>query len=152
MAGRKKGRPPKRLCNEEAATILAYAKRHGAAKAAMQYGVSKRTIQRYRTRLKSGTDQDLADLVAQKEAEVARRNSDELSDTFHAVLREVRLRLKSMSHAEVTSALATVGELQVAILVLNDGEDERAPIDWEGPAAPAGARREPSPEESAAIH
>jgi hypothetical protein len=112
---------------ERVAEILVDAYAIGDGPAARKWMTSKRTIQRYRARVK--TDADLAALVLQKRGET----EEELSVLRVQFLRralvvlERKIKKRSATVHEVAGAVKIVGELHQVAEVLDAGDDEPDP-------------------------
>lgn len=148
MTGHKadrKGRRPKATDPEEIAQILEYARIHDTAEAAEKYGVSVRTIRRWRSKVRSGDSPDVAALVTAQRKETYRRSADLICDTVDQLLRELQLRKEKLSNDELISAVEKVGQLRVQRDALNP-HVEPAHADQPDEGAEAGGGTDPERE------
>jgi hypothetical protein len=158
-------RKPKALEPDEMAEILAYAQLQGLKSAGERYGISERTIGRWRKDLKEGRRPELSKLVDLQRAEAATLRKDRIGETLDLMLVELQSRRTSMTPSELIDAVEKVGELRVTRDVFSpdgqsttkDQQDPR-PDTGAGPAAsgtirPTGSRGSPEPvEPPARVH
>jgi len=124
---------------DRAALILVDAMALGDRSASRKWGVSTRTVERYRARMSS--DPALADLVREKK----RGTERELAEMRIAFMREalsvLSEKIRSANVRSVAGALKIVGELHQTSMVIEgpvesaDPEDPSAPEDGGGNAA-----------------
>lgn len=127
-------RPRKAIDPAEVATILAYGDRHGDKAAAAKFGVSHRTLQRYRAAVREGKAPELAKLVTDQKAAAIERCQDLLTETYEAVLRRLQVVLPNATPREVIGAAKIIGELHMTRSAL-EGDDEQPGSDGPGEAA-----------------
>jgi hypothetical protein len=129
-----KKRPPKSRKaisdNAEMAVILSHAATFGVTAAAKQFGLNRRTIQRYQAEVKAGNNPELSRLIASEKERAHQRNRDKMNRALDALLDRV---IELAPTAELTQAIAGVekiGELSSAMKVMGvkpDLEGEEAP-------------------------
>lgn len=141
MAKPKRGRPPKPIDDHELSIILTYARRHGTKSASERFDVSDRTIQRRMAAMREGKLPVVAKLVDEREAQSLERCASVLDETYEHLLQELQSRAKTATTSELIEAVRTVGELQVSIKVLTDGEDEPEQVDRQGASSASAAGR-----------
>lgn len=134
MATRK--RPRKAIDQTELATILSFAELHGDKRAAAEFGVSQRTLQRHRVAIREGRAPQLAALVAQRKSQSLERCADLLTDTYEAALRRLKDVLPEAKVSEVISATQMLGELHIGRKALLGSDEGRPQADPEGPGSP----------------
>lgn len=118
------GRPPKRIDQQELATILSFGDLHGDKAAAERFGVSLRTIQRRRAALRNGDDAQLAALVIEAKGRGLERCADLLTATYEVALRRLDQLIPEASFDETLSAVRVVGDLHLARAALTGDDDE----------------------------
>lgn len=134
---KKRTRPTKAIDSAELATILSFAELHGDKRAAAEFNVSPRTLQRHRVAIREGRAPHLAALVAQRKNQSLERCADLLTDTYEAALRRLKDVLPEAKVSEVISATQMLGELHIGRKALLGGDDEgRPPTYPEGPGSP----------------
>lgn len=133
MANKK--RPRKQIDPAELATILAFGDRHGDKKAAAEFKVSLRTLQRYRAAVRDGKMPELAELVAQQKRAAVERCSDLLAETYEKTLRRLQEVLPQAQPREVIGATKIVGELMITRDVLRSDHEQQLGPDRQSPEA-----------------
>ena len=116
---------------EEIAAILSYGDIHGDSAAARQFGVSLRTVQRYRKKLKLGSDPELTQAVAEKSRTVAEKYGDLMDEVFELALQALKTRVQT-AHDNVApiedraliGAIKILGDQRVTRDFLADEDDE----------------------------
>lgn len=148
---RRKKRPPKAIPAAELATILAYADLHSDKAASAQFGVSCRTLQRHRARLRAGARPELAALVDENKREATSRCQDLLLGVYERGLAALARRIDDtdkdtrMRDRDLVGAIHILGNQLVTrnVLIADDlpaGHDrEGAPAAGAGPASPGPA-------------
>jgi len=153
-------RPRKAVDPAELAAILTFAELHGDKAASEQFGVSCRTLQRYRAELRAGRHPALAALVAQKKTDTAQRFEDQLTGVYERGLEALRRRIDDtgqdtrMKDRDLIGAVHILGNQLVTRRALT-GDDEPTRDDSAGaaPAAPGAAGPDAPPGASrAALH
>ena len=137
------------LDREKAARILALADQAGDVEAAKHFGVSTKSISRYRARVL--TDPELSRLVAEKKREFEAASSGWAEDAAGFMSRAIRKLDTLVAQApalpgsirEVAGAIKIVGELDITRKVLSDGEQPGA--DSEGAEPPAASGQPAAP-------
>lgn len=137
-------RPPKSIPLDELASILAYADLQSDKAAADKFGVSERTLQRYRARVRSGAHPQLAELVEQRKYQTAERCANLLVEVYEKGLAALGRRIEDsaaesrMKDRDLVGAIHILGNQLVTRKVLI--EDEQQPSGCDRPsAAPAAA-------------
>jgi hypothetical protein len=126
---------------ELAAKVLALAAKAGDEEAAKHFGISTRSIKRYRARLVEG-DSQLAEAVNQKTAQLdqhARHWAEDAASFMSLAIRKLGQLVGQAGPKQmrdVTGAIKIVGELDITRKVLGD---EQPGAGAEGPAAQANA-------------
>jgi len=135
-------RPPKALDVGELAVILAHADRHGDKATQKQFGISRRTLQRYREAIRAGRAPELAQLVTDQKKAALQRCSDLLSETYEMALKQLQTTLPSATVREAVGAVKILGELRLTSKGL--GLDDKQPGDsGEGESPQADGGRDP---------
>lgn len=154
-------RPPKAIAPEELATILAYAALHSDKDACEKFGVSARTLQRYRADLRSGKHPSLAALVEQKKQLAIERCEDRLQRVYERALDALEKRFAEegletrMTGRELVGAIHILGNQLVTRQALTGDEHQPVGNDREGPSAQApgaGGQGAPAGGGRAALH
>lgn len=127
------GRPPKTPPVQVVAEILIYADKETVAAAAAKYGVSDRTIHRWKARVELGTWQPVADLVAKTRAAIAVRVQDLLTEAYEVSLRRVIAEVPTASIDQAIRAAEMCGGLKLTRDALG-GEPGRTPVEGSNPA------------------
>ena len=105
---------PKRPCPERMAEILICTDIETVQATSAKYGVSERTIWRWKAALTAGELPEVADLVAQLKDAATQRCKDLLGETFEAALRRIVAQLQTASIAEAVKAAEMCGDLLIA--------------------------------------
>ena len=115
----------------EIATILAYGDIHGDAAAATQFGKTLRTVQRYRRKVKEGTDPELVRAVAEKAKYVAAQHGELMDQVLELGLQQLKVRVLTASSNKapiddrsLIGAIKVLFEQRVTRDFLNQDEDE----------------------------
>jgi DNA-binding phage protein len=119
-----------RTDNTEKAIILSHAATFGVAAAAKQFGVNRKTIQRYRVELDSGTNPELSKLVAAEKEQSAKRNRSKMQRALDVLLDRVIDTAPTATITEATGSIEKIGELYGSWKVMGvkpDSEGEEAP-------------------------
>ena len=132
-------RPRKAMDPAELATILAYGDRHGDKAAADKFGVSNRTLQRYRAAMRDHRAPELSRLVAHQKERAVERCLDLLTETYEAALKRLQEVLPHAEPREVIGAVKIVGELCLTRNALQGEDDKLASGDSQGAAAQGSA-------------
>lgn len=123
----RQGRPPKSVDTAEAATILAFGELHTDEEAAKKFGVSKRTIERWRAAAREGKRPELAALVAENKRVALDKHSELLDEFFADALEAGRAKLKASSEntlRSIVGAIKIAGELRIQRDLLKDDDDD----------------------------
>lgn len=133
----------------EIANILAYGEIHGDAAAAAHFGVSLRSVQRYRKRVKEGTNPELTRAVAEKSKHIASKYGDLMDQVFELSLQALKTRVQTASKntapiedRALIGAIKILGEQRVTRDFLLDGtqdEDEFGAVDSESTTETTGS-------------
>lgn len=114
------------------AIILSHAATFGVGAAAKQFGVNRKTIQRYRAELASGKNPELSKLVA-KETELSReRSRSKIQLALDALLDRAIQLAPTADLPDVILGIEKVGDLATTRKVLGvegDSEGQEAPGD-----------------------
>lgn len=115
----------------EIANILAYGAIHGDAAAAAHFGVSLRSVQRYRKRVKEGTNPELTRAVAEKSKHIASKYGDLMDEVFELSLHALKTRVQTASKNNapiedraLIGAIKILGEQRVTRDFLLDGSED----------------------------
>ena len=115
----------------EIANILAYGEIHGDAAAAAHFGVSLRSVQRYRKRVKEGTNPELTRAVAEKSKHIASKYGDLMDEVFELSLQALKTRVQTASKntapiedRALIGAIKILGEQRVTRDFLLDGSED----------------------------
>ncbi len=122
-------RPKKAIDPAEIAMILAYGDRHGDKKAAAEFKVAHRTLQRYRAAIRDGKAPELARLVADQKRESLERCTDLLAETYEKSLLRLQEVLPAAAPREVIGAVKIVGDLMITRKALLDDDDDQPGAD-----------------------
>jgi transposase len=151
VKGRKPGkRPPKSIDPSEAATILAFGDLHTDDEAAKKFGVSKRTIERWRAAARAGAKPELAALVAERKKAALEKHAGLLDEFFAEALEAGRAKLKNAKEntlRSIVGAIKIAGELRIQRdLLRDDGDDPELhqPSSGAAEAKPGAARGAPA--------
>lgn len=128
---------------ELAARVLALAEQVGDIEAAKHFGVSTKSVTRYRARVVQ--DAELSRLVAERKHELEANSkgwAEDASSFMSEAIRRLRQLLPTAGMREVVGAIKIIGELDITRKVLSD--DEQLGGAGEGPAAEAPPGKEPS--------
>lgn len=124
----KRKRPTKSMDVVEVAAALTFGDAYGDNAAAERYGVSARTLQRYRQRIREGSAPELAVLVAEKRAAVAAKHRDQLDEVFGEMLTALKKRVQDtqnpMLDRDLVGAIKIVGDQRTTRDALDLGDDE----------------------------
>jgi len=142
QATAKRRRPPKATDPEEQAAILAYAKLHTTQEASEKFGISSRSIERWRSDVNNGRAPKLAALVEAARKEANRRNADLICETTDQLLIELQSRKTKLSNEELIDAVEKVGNLRVSRDALNP-HGEPASTDQPGSSTAASGSADP---------
>lgn len=116
-AAKRRKRKPRRHfrmpSKAEAAVIVAFSDEVGVKAAARAHGVSTRALQRYRSAVSSGSDPELASLVAQTRQEAIARCTDLLATTYDQALRKLSEQLVNADARTALDAVKVLGELKL---------------------------------------
>jgi hypothetical protein len=124
------GRP---LDTEEIAAILSYGDIHGDSAAARQFGLSLRTVQRYRRKLKEGLDPALSQAVVKTRQTVAQKYGDLMDEVFELGLIALKARIQTacdnpapIEDRALIGAIKIIGDQRTVrdFLAEDEGEDE----------------------------
>lgn len=149
--GRKKptGRRPSKMDEQELAVILTHAATFGVTAAAKEFGLSRRTIQRYQADVREGKNTTLSQLIASESDRATERNRSKLHRTLDAFLDRALVLAPDADLPRVLDGISRIGDLVTKRDVfLGDGElDGRdrgdAPDEGPGGTAPQGTRPAP---------
>jgi predicted HAD superfamily phosphohydrolase len=125
----------RRLDSERAAKVIAAADQFGIEKAARLFGISPRTVERYRARLEF--DPELSGLVDNKRQELLAKTkhwAEEADEFMSEALQVMRQKLPKAELRDVVGAYKIVGELTLTRQALQIDDDE-PPRDPESPEA-----------------
>lgn len=147
-AKRKRKSSPKRPSPERMAEILSIVDIEPPNKIADKYGVSERTIWRWKAAMAKGELPDVARLVSKLKSAAAQACKDLLTSTFDASLRRIGAQLPRASISEAIKAAEMCGDLLITRKVLNvegDPEGETAPGNEGLVGRPTGSAEERQP-------
>lgn len=118
-------------------SALAAATQIGTEAAARQFGMSSRTLRRYKARMASGSRTDLTESVRSATLNFAEKNLDLLDQAFASALSRLIKLAPNAKFGEVTDAIARLGELKTTRDVLTNGKsDKSSGSSYEGKEAP----------------
>jgi len=103
---------PLPVSNERMARVIAESMYHGDRVVAERYGISLRTLQRYRRRYADG-DPDLAALVAQKKAALEREWASELAPAIREAIDYLRRAARDADTHDPNAIHAVAGALKI---------------------------------------
>lgn len=103
---------PKTPSDPEVAEILAYADKETNAAAAEKFGVSDRTIRRWKSRVESGKWPAMADLVRQLKTAAIERCKDLLADVYETSLRLLKDKMPTATYRELLETVVETGGLK----------------------------------------
>ncbi len=132
----------------EIASILTYGEIHGDRKAAAHFGISLRTIQRYRKQLKEGDNPEMARVVAEVSQHVATKHRDLMDEVFELSLQSLKVRVVSalankspIKDRSLIEAIRILSEQRVTrdFLLEDEDNDELGSVDLESATEAEGA-------------
>jgi hypothetical protein len=150
-----RGVPGQPLDNDKVSAALAMETTSGAKDACAAFGLSRRSLQRYKAFAKQHPDSDLAKAVTAARRRALRRVDDLLTQTWEAFLHRLQELLPEATMAETVEGAKVIGELRITQEAL--GVDDHQPKDdtakaqdhecfvrtGQGPAAPEAEDRHP---------
>jgi hypothetical protein len=137
--------------DQDIAIILSHAATFGTGKAAKEFGLNRKTIQRYQSDVRTGKNPELAKLVATETERSRARSRSKINRALDAMLDRVIELAPSATLPEAILGAEKIGDLATARKVMGvvegDSEGETAP-------GPQGLGRETASGESKelAIH
>jgi hypothetical protein len=150
-SGRKKTTKGRKLIGDpqERAILLSHAATFGVSAAAKEFGLNRKTIQRYQAELNSGSDPELSRLVAAESDKARERNRSKLHRALDAFLDRALALAPSADLPKVLDGITRIGDLVTKrdVFLGDNGElDGRdrgdAPDEGPGGTAAQGARPE----------
>ena len=133
------GKQGKARSAHEKATIIVCARATSQTKAGKEFDVAARSIGRWEAQIAAGKLPKVADLVAAKEAEQARKHSDKLDAAYDRALTELESKLSGASVEELTEAVKVLADARLnRDVLLNEPVGYRP-----GASAAAPARQDP---------
>lgn len=97
--------------DDEVAVMLSHAATFGVTAAAKEYGVNRRTIQRYQAEVRDGKNPKLSQLIAEQVSQQKKRNGDKMQRAIDVLLdRTIELAPKA-DMGQVVNALEKIGDL-----------------------------------------
>lgn len=152
-----RGVPGQPLDNDKVSAALAMETTSGAKAACEAFGLSRRSLQRYKAFAKQHPDSELAKAVTSARRRALRRVDDLLTQTWESFLHRLQELVPKASMAEVIEGAKVIGELRITQEAL--GVDDHQPKDdtakahdherfvgfGEGPAAPEAEDRDAGP-------
>jgi hypothetical protein len=119
----------------EMAVILSHAATFGVTAAAREYGLNRRTIQRYQAEVRSGKCPDLARKIAEEKERATQRNRDKMHRALDALLDRVIELAPKADLMQAVTGVEKIGELSSAMVVMgvrkpsveSDGQGKEAP-------------------------
>jgi hypothetical protein len=118
--------------NKELAIVLSHAAAFGPSSAAREFGVNRKTIQRYQAELKSGNNPELSRLVAEEAEQRRVRSRDKMQRAMDVLLDRIIDQAPTATLTEASVSLEKVGDLYGSFKVLGvkpDSEGEEAASD-----------------------
>lgn len=128
--GERSGQGGPRTDNAEKAIILSHAATFGVTAAAAQFGINRKTVQRYKAELDSGGNPELSRLVAEEAEKATKRNRSKMQKAIDVLLDRVIETAPRASITEATGSLEKIGDLFGSWKVMGvkpDSEGEEAP-------------------------
>lgn len=107
----KRAKKLRRVDPQHVATILAYTALHGRDKAAEEFKVGRRSIDRWKAKVERGEWPEVARLGAEQRSKALARSSDLLTETFDKALKALQEKLTEMTGRQVVGAIKICGEL-----------------------------------------
>jgi hypothetical protein len=107
-------------------SALAAATQIGTEAAARQFGMSSRTLRRYRGKMAAGSRTDLTDSVRSATLNFAEKNLDLLDQAFASALSRLIKLAPDAKFGEITDAVARLGELKTTRDVLTNGKSDKS--------------------------
>jgi hypothetical protein len=146
MASKKKTpkKKPVDLTPEHVAEVLSFATEKGPAAAAAQYGVSERSIWRWRARVKAGKWPEVADIVRGVRQAAVEHCKDLLTQVYEKSLTRLLRKMPRATYKELLDTMEKAGGLKELREALGDGDSESPTGPNSGGKAPQGADSLPS--------
>jgi hypothetical protein len=123
----KRGHQGQTLEPQTVALILSVAAKDGIPAAVERYGVSERTIHRWKTKVSSCKWPEVAELVSAFRKEATERCKDLLTEVYEQALKTLREKMPNASYREVLETVDKTGGLKELRDALGDSDVDEPP-------------------------